>query len=49
MKATLKLAQLDTANTLKFSRSLPGNRLEALAGDREGQHSIREYSVGSAE
>jgi len=39
--ATRKLAQLDAANTLEFLRSPPGNRLEALAGDREGQHSIR--------
>ena len=39
--ATRKLAQLDAANTLEFLRSPPGNRLEALAGDRKGQHSIR--------
>jgi proteic killer suppression protein len=39
--ATRKLAQLDAAETLEFLASPPGNRLEALAGDRKGQHSIR--------
>jgi toxin HigB-1 len=39
--ATRKLAQLDAAQTLEFLASPPGNRLEALVGDREGQHSIR--------
>ncbi|MHB8763062.1 MAG: type II toxin-antitoxin system RelE/ParE family toxin [Deferrisomatales bacterium] len=39
--ATRKLAQLDAAQTLEFLRSPPGNRLEALRGDRAGQHSIR--------
>jgi toxin HigB-1 len=39
--ATRKLAQLDAAQTLEFLASPPGNRLEALAGDRDGQHSIR--------
>jgi toxin HigB-1 len=39
--ATRKLAQLDAANTLDFLRSPPGNRLEALAGNRKGQYSIR--------
>jgi toxin HigB-1 len=39
--ATRKLAQLDAAETLEFLRSPPGNRLEALVGDRVGQHSIR--------
>ena len=39
--ATRKLAQLDAAETLEFLRSPPGNRLEALEGDRIGQHSIR--------
>ncbi len=39
--ATRKLAQLDAAVTLDFLRSPPGNRLEALKGDRAGQHSIR--------
>jgi toxin HigB-1 len=39
--ATRKLAQLDAAHTLEFLRSPPGNRLETLRGNREGQHSIR--------
>ena len=36
-----KLQMLDSAATLDFLRSPPGNRLEALRGDRAGQHSIR--------
>lgn len=39
--ATRKLAMLDAAQTLDFLRSPPGNRLEALQGQRAGQHSIR--------
>lgn len=39
--ATRKLAMLDAAQTLEFLKSPPGNRLEALKGDRAGQHSIR--------
>jgi proteic killer suppression protein len=39
--AERKLAQLDAAKTLDFLRSPPGNRLEALKGDRVGQYSIR--------
>ena len=39
--AMRKLAQLDAAHTLDFLRSPPGNRLEALKGDRKGQYSIR--------
>lgn len=39
--ATRKLAQLDAAETLEFMRAPPGNRLEALAGDRAGQYSVR--------
>ena len=39
--AARKLAMLDAAQTLEFLRSPPGNRLEALRGDRRGQHSIR--------
>jgi toxin HigB-1 len=35
------LAQLDAAKTLDFLRSPPGNRLEALKGNRAGQYSIR--------
>ena len=39
--AERKLQMLDSAQTLAFLRSPPGNRLEALAGDRRGQHSLR--------
>ena len=39
--AERKLAQLDAAVALDFLRSPPGNRLELLTGDRQGQHSIR--------
>lgn len=39
--AERKLAQLDAAQTLDFLRSPPGNRLEALKGNRAGQYSIR--------
>ncbi len=36
-----KLVALDAAETLDDLRVPPGNRLERLRGDREGQHSIR--------
>ena len=36
-----KLVQLDAAEALNDLRVPPGNRLEALKGDRRGQHSIR--------
>ena len=39
--AQRKLAQLDAATRLDDLRSPPGNRLEALAGNRRGFHSIR--------
>ena len=39
--AERKLQQIDSAVTLDALRSPPGNRLEALAGNRKGQHSIR--------
>ena len=39
--ARRKLAQLDAAATLDFLRVPPGNRLEALRGDRAGFYSIR--------
>ena len=39
--AMRKLAQLDAAETLEFMRAPPGNRLEALVGDRAGQYSVR--------
>lgn len=39
--ARRKLRYLHAAVTLNDVRSPPGNRLEALTGDRAGQHSIR--------
>ncbi|MDE2861065.1 MAG: type II toxin-antitoxin system RelE/ParE family toxin [Chloroflexota bacterium] len=36
-----KLDQIDSASVLGDLRIPPGNRLERLAGDRSGQHSIR--------
>jgi len=39
--ARLKLDRLDAAQTLKDLAALPGNRFEALRGDRKGQYSIR--------
>lgn len=39
--AQRKLRQLDAAVLLSDLASPPGNRLEALHGDRSGQHSIR--------
>ena len=39
--ARRKLRQLEIAGRLEDLRVPPGNRLEALKGDREGQHSIR--------
>ncbi len=39
--ARRKLAMIDKAADLQDLRSPPGNRLEALTGDRQGQHSIR--------
>lgn len=39
--AQRKLAMLDAAQSLQDLRVPPGNRLEKLAGGREGQHSIR--------
>ena len=36
-----KLAMLDAASVLGDLKVPPGNRLEALLGDRKGQHSIR--------
>jgi proteic killer suppression protein len=35
------LVILDSATDLNTLRVPPGNRLEALKGDRKGQHSIR--------
>ncbi|MDE8345332.1 MAG: type II toxin-antitoxin system RelE/ParE family toxin [Acidocella sp.] len=39
--ARRKLAVIDAAETLNDLRSPPGNRLEALQGNRAGQHLIR--------
>lgn len=39
--AKRKLDQLDSATSWRDLALLPGNRLEALAGDRAGQYSIR--------
>ncbi len=39
--ALRKLKYLNNAADLNDLRVPPGNRLEALSGDREGQHSIR--------
>ena len=39
--ARLKLDRLEAAVELKDLAVLPGNRLEALKGDRKGQYSIR--------
>lgn len=39
--ARRKLRQLQVAGRLEDLRVPPGNRLEALKGDRAGQHSIR--------
>jgi len=37
----MKLEILDSAEVLQDLRVPPGNRLEKLSGDREGQYSIR--------
>ncbi len=39
--ARRKLLYLNAAKKLEDLRVPPGNQLEALKGDREGQHSIR--------
>jgi toxin HigB-1 len=39
--AARKLDQLDSAERLDDLRVPPGNRLESLSGDRQGQQSIR--------
>jgi toxin HigB-1 len=39
--ARRKLRYLNAAHVLGDLRSPPGNRLEALEGNRKGQHSIR--------
>ena len=40
-RALRKLRMIDAAADINDLRVPPGNRLEALGGDREGQHSIR--------
>ncbi|MFZ5617647.1 MAG: type II toxin-antitoxin system RelE/ParE family toxin [Pseudomonadota bacterium] len=40
-QAARRLSILNAALSLDTLRSLPGNRLEALKGDRAGQYSIR--------
>jgi proteic killer suppression protein len=37
----LKLDRPEAATVLKDLGALPGNRFEALAGDRRGQYSVR--------
>ena len=39
--ARTRLARLHAATSLADLAAIPGNRLEALKGDRLGQHSIR--------
>jgi proteic killer suppression protein len=39
--AARKLQQIDSAATPDALKAPPGNRFEALKGDRRGQHSIR--------
>jgi proteic killer suppression protein len=39
--AQRKLVMLDAATNLNDLRAPPGNRLEALFGPRNGQHSVR--------
>lgn len=40
-QAEMKLDQLEAAGSVKDLVVLPGNRFEALKGDRKGQFSIR--------
>ena len=40
-QAEKRLRILDAADRLEALAMLPGNQLEALRGDRRGQHSIR--------
>jgi len=39
--ARLKLDRLEAAHILQDLAALPGNRFEALKGDRKGQYSVR--------
>jgi proteic killer suppression protein len=56
--ARRKLKYIDAAKDLRDLRAPPGNQLEALKGDRKGQHSIKindqwricfKWKAGSAE
>ena len=40
-KAQVKLARLGAAASMQDLREIRGNRLEALKGDKKGQHSMR--------
>lgn len=40
-QAEMRLDRLEAAPHLLALRGFPGNRLEALSGDRKGQYSIR--------
>jgi proteic killer suppression protein len=40
-QAEIRLDRLEAAASLQDLSALPGNRLEALRGDRQGQYSIR--------
>ena len=40
-QAERRLQMLDDATALKDLAGIPGNRLEALSGDRKGQYSVR--------
>jgi toxin HigB-1 len=40
-QARLKLDRLESALSVRDLAALPGNRFEALSGDRKGQYSIR--------
>jgi proteic killer suppression protein len=40
-RAQTKLKAIDAAASLSFLKVPPGNRLEALGGDRAGQYSVR--------
>ncbi|MEQ8748103.1 type II toxin-antitoxin system RelE/ParE family toxin [Pyruvatibacter sp.] len=40
-RALIQLRRIDASHLLDDLRVPPGNRLEALKGDRRGQHSIR--------
>ncbi|MEE9405325.1 MAG: type II toxin-antitoxin system RelE/ParE family toxin [Algisphaera sp.] len=41
LRAFTKLRMIDAAESISDLRIPPANRLEALKGDRRGQHSIR--------